>query len=338
MADTAVVNSSQPSPSFIYPPESAGRIMHTSVPTAPIDATIGDVQKLLSARTQTFGSIYYIYVLDSQKHLKGILSVKEVFRQKETTLVKTCMSTTLHTARPHSDQEHVVYLALKHRLKAIPVVDKAGKFLGVVSNRTILSTLYHETGEDILHFAGIHNPKPGETATSLSVMSSIVHRLPWLLLGLVGGLLTAQIVGRFESTLEQNLLIAAYIPLIVYMADAVGTQMEVFIIRDFAIDPTFNFIRYLFKQLLIVTLIGVASSLGLFLVSLLLHGTVSISFLLSISLLIAIVSSVVTGLVIPFIFHRLKFDPADASGPVATIIQDILSVFIYFSVASWLLK
>jgi magnesium transporter len=123
----------------------------------------------------------------------------------------------------------------------------------------------------------------------------------------------------------------------VYMADAVGTQMEAFIIRDLAVNPALDFFQYLLRQFIIVCLIGLITSGLLLAISTLLYGDLKVAVVLALSLFIAIASSVVTGLVIPFLLGRLKQDPANASGPIATIVQDILTVTIFFLIASWLL-
>ena len=172
----------------------------------------------------------------------------------------------------------------------------------------------------------------------MSTKTALIHRTPWLLIGLFGGIFSAKIVEFFETTLQRNIILAAFIPLIVYMADAVGTQMESFIIRDAAIHPKLNFTKYLFKQIFVVSMMGVLISGSLFLISLYLYNNVSVSLTLALSLFFAILSSVVTGLIIPFLFERTRLDPANASGPIATIIQDILSVSIYFFIASVILR
>ncbi|MEW6569883.1 MAG: magnesium transporter [Nitrospirota bacterium] len=171
----------------------------------------------------------------------------------------------------------------------------------------------------------------------LPLSVSVKHRIPWLIVGLLGGILAAKAIGFFEGTLTKNLVLAAFIPLVVYMSDAVGTQMEAFIIRDLAVNPRLNFLRYLTKQLQIVILIASIISVILFLASILLYRDFDIGKVLGITLFSAIISSVFTGLIIPYLLSRLKFDPADASGPIATIIQDILSVIIYFGIASLIL-
>lgn len=176
-----------------------------------------------------------------------------------------------------------------------------------------------------------------DNVLKMSTKTVLIHRTPWLLIGLFGGLFSAKIVEFFETTLQKNLILAAFIPLIVYMADAVGSQMESFIIRDTAINPRLNFVKYLLKQLFVVSIVGLLISTTLFFVSLIIYKDVKISITLFLSLLFAIISSVVTGLIIPYLFERTRLDPANASGPIATVIQDILSVLIYFFIASIIL-
>lgn len=171
----------------------------------------------------------------------------------------------------------------------------------------------------------------------MPVRRSVARRLPWLLIGLIGGILASEIVNNFEKTLSENLILAAFIPLIVYMSDAVGTQMESFVIRDIALHTRMHFFRYLLKQIQVVLVMAVVLAFALFGFSYVIHGDFHLGIVLSISLFVSIMSSVVTGLVLPRIFQAYRLDPANASGPTATIIQDILSVSIYFLVASSLL-
>jgi magnesium transporter len=122
------------------------------------------------------------------------------------------------------------------------------------------------------------------------------------------------------------------------MSDAVGTQMEAFAIRDLAIKSHLHFIKYFIKQFLVVSVIGVILSTTLLLISLLTSQELQVGLVLSISLFAAIMSSLATGLLVPYIFARINFDPANASGPIATIIQDLLSVSVYFAIANSLLS
>jgi magnesium transporter len=321
-----------------YPSESAGRAMTAHVPVAAPEATIADLEKMLLKRAKEFESIQYVYLKNRSGRLMGVISIKELFQQQKSLPVAQFMATDLVTVRPHADQERVVHLALAHNLKAVPVVDKNGAFLGAVLSDTLLQTLYREVSEDMLRLAGIKRSEAMfDNVLKIPLTRSLEHRLPWLLLGLLGGLLAAVIISRFEHTLAQNLVLAAFIPLMVYMADAVGTQMEAFIIRDLAVNPGLNFLTYLLRHFLVTVLIGCITTALLVIISWFLYGNLKIGLVLGLSLFFAITSSVLTGLCVPYMFGRLRLDPANASGPVATIIQDLLSVTIFFLVASWLL-
>jgi magnesium transporter len=320
-----------------YPPESAGRLMVSNVPTVHPDTTVDDIEHLLREKSPTFATVNYIYILGEQKQLTGVVSIKELYRAPKTTLAKDLLQEKLVTVRVHTDQERVAFLALEHTIKAVPVVDKEGAFLGVVPSDTILRVLHEEVTEDIAHFSGVLHPGTYDDIFQLPLTASLKHRLPWLIVGLFGGMLAAGIVGRFEELLSRNLILAAFIPLIVYMADAVGTQMEAFIIRDLAMNPKLKFMKYLAKQALIVLLIGLIVSAVLYGASLALYHDADISTVLATALFLATGTSLVTGLVVPYVFGRLNLDPANASGPIATVIQDVLSVLVYFAIASLVL-
>ncbi len=318
---------------------SACRIMTEKIPITDLSSTVGDVEKMLEREMAKFETINYIYVVDGRDNkLKGVITIKEIFRQRKDKLVRDIMKTELITVRTHTHRKRVAYLALKNNLKAIPVIDKDDNLLGAVSNDTISSIIHNEATEDFLRLAGIHKYNIVlDNIFDLSIFQSFKHRFPWLFIGLLGGIAMSKIINTFEGTIEKNLILAAYIPLVVYMASAVGEQMRIFIVRDFAVNNKFNFNNYFFRHFYVVFLIGILSSVILYILNMFLYGNIEVGFVLSLALLMAILSSVFTGLLIPFLFERIKIDPANASGPIATIIQDTLSVVIYFLIASWML-
>ncbi|MFA6307302.1 MAG: magnesium transporter [Patescibacteria group bacterium] len=322
-----------------FPKSSAGSLMTDSVPTTLSDSTIGSLEKYLLINTRNIQSINYVYVLGKNGVLNGVISIKEIFRQPKNKRVDEVMIKDLVIAHPHTSQERVAYLALKHNIKAIPVVDKENKFLGVVLSDDILRIIYSEAQEDISHFAGVPNHVSVniDDVTSLPLLVSLKHRLPWLIIGLLGGLLAARVIGLFENILAANIILAAFIPLVVYMASAVGTQVGFFIIRDLAIHSKINFLVYIWRQLKIILLIGVIISLTVWGITWVVYSDAMIAFVLGVAMFLAILSSIITGLFIPYAFSRLSLDPANASGPIATIIQDLMSVTIYLLVASSLL-
>lgn len=293
---------------------------------------------MLTRDITSFVTINYIYVVDSGKKLLGVLSVKELHRADPGELVgNICKKTSLITVHPNIHQERVAYLALKNNIKAIPVVQRDNTFLGSIPSDTILGILYKETHEDILRLAGIRHPKAlAANILETSLFTFYRHRVPWLFLGLLGGLLAARVIGLFEDTLRENVILAAFIPLIVYMSDAVGTQTEAWVIRDIAIEHTQPFRKYFLRHLIVTAMIACSFGIALFLMSTALYEY-RMGLVLGLSLTAAITSSVLTGLIVPFIFSRLHLDPADPSGPIGTILQDILSIIAYFLIASFLL-
>jgi magnesium transporter len=313
--------------------------MSTNVPLATMEQTLGDVQDMLQGSVSAHESINYIYVVDETRKLAGILSIKDLYRHTHTTKVSTvAKKDSIVTVKATTDQERVAYLALQHNIKAIPVVDHEHHFLGVIPSDTILTILYKETHEDLLRLSGVHHHKSMfDNVLTLSLWDSFKHRIPWLFVGLLGGLLAAKFIQLFEGTLEQNLVLTAFVPLVVYMSSAVGTQMGGFMIRDLAIVHQLPFAKYFYRQFLITLAMALCFSVLLFVVTSLFYGSVVLSVVLGVSLFVSIISSIFTGLVIPEFFSLLKMDPANASGPIATIIQDLLTIVIYFSVAALLL-
>lgn len=321
-----------------YPPHSGGRLAISAVPVVTPEQKISEVIKWLEAGIHKFESINYIYVVDSGGKLIGTLSIKDTLRQAVDTLVSAVMKKELIVAYPHTHQERIALLALKNNLKAIPVVDQQGIFLGVVPSDTILSVLYTESQEDAMHLAGVPSITARETVIDLPLKSLVLHRLSWLLLGLLGGVIAAEIVGLFEDTLQQNIILAAFIPLMMYMGGAVLAQTQAFFIRDLALNPDLNFGKYFIKQLAVTTIIAISISIAMTLISLIYYKDLIIFQIIPIALGAVIFSTMVTSLIIPYLFYKFKFDPADGSGPIATVLQDLMGVIIYFLIAGWLLS
>ena len=321
-----------------YPPETAGRRMIANIPTALPEERISDIRKRLFEKAREFETLNYIYIVDKERKLTGVLSLKDVFQRPGESRIKDLMATNVIKARPRTDQEKVALLALRHNLKAIPVVDKENLFLGVVPSDAILEILHSENLEDILRFAGISKNNDGFTGRILHASPFLLTklRLPWLILGLFGGLFAAQIVNFFEGSLKTHFVLAAFIPLIVYMADAVGTQTETLFIRSLVYQ--LNIKNYFLKEIKVSFFIALILGVLLSFLSYFWLGSIQIGIILGISLFFTIVTAFLLGLLVPWLFQKLKKDPAIASGPIGTIIRDVLSLIIYFSVATLLLK
>jgi magnesium transporter len=315
-----------------------GDIMTDAVPTALDTATIGDIERHLFQKIDAFRSINYTYILDAKGLLRGIISIKELFRQPKDMKAVDAMRAHAVAIHPHARRDKAAQLALQHSIKAVPVTDQAGKFLGVVLSDAILKTLYEKTTRDMLTLAGVRHTRSISDAASASLFQLFKHRLPWLLVGIVGSLFAAGFIHNFETTLQQNLLLAAFIPLVVYVSSAVAEQTQAFVIRDMAVNPSLRFSPYFLRQTAVTFLIGLAVSPILLGIGFFLHDSLLLGVVLALSNFFAILASVLTGLILPYFGEKLfSIDPADDGGPIATIVQDVLSVFIYFATAMWLL-
>lgn len=320
-----------------YPDDSAGNLMIKSVPTILESKKIKDIIYLLENGSSHFESIDYVYVLDKKNVLKGVLSIKGIFSKDKDELIKNHLAEKLVCVDEYTDQEEIALLALKQNLKAIPVVDSTQRFLGIINHNTLLRILDTEAVEDVLNFGGVSYKGTVDDVMTLSTFTSIKHRLPWLIIGLLGGLIIAGVIGSFEEVLSQNIILASFIPVLVYMSDAIGTQMQAFVIRDLSTHKELNFLEYLFKQSLVILFIGFVVSLLLYIFSLFLHQNPTISLVLGASLFFGSASSLLSGLIVPYTFSKFDIDPANVSGPIATTLQDLFSVLIYFLVATALL-
>lgn len=313
--------------------------MTSRVPIAGEHETLRQIHDMLHRSGNDFKTINYVYVLDSGRRLLGVLSVRELFRTDlDVRAGDVCTKNDLVFVHPSTHQERAAYLALKYTIKAIPVVSHKGVFLGEITSDSILRILHKEMHEDSLRRAGIRHPDAlhGSVLT-LTLFASFRHRIPWLLIGLGGGLLVAKVIGFFGATLEENLILASFIPLIVYMSSAVGTQMETYIIRDLATEQKLPIQPYLLRNSAIVIAIAVSLSSLLLLSYGILSDNWFVAAVLGVSLFASICSSLVTGIIIPYAFSKLALDPADASGPIATILQDAMSIVIYFGIATMML-
>jgi len=305
------------------------------VPVVHPECTVGEAFRIVRNGIEEFDSLDYVYVIDDKK-LAGVFSVRKLYSPDTRKKVKIFIrSNDVVSVGPDERPAHAAYLALKHGISAIPVVGTDGTFLGVITKDKILSILHSKHLEDKMTGAGIHRRHAiFSDPMKIPILKSVRFRIFWLFIGLLGGIFASMIIGSFESTLNKNIILAAFLPMVVYMGDAVGTQLEAFSIRDFTLHSQINFSRYFMRQFFIVVVISLLLGLSAFALSLLVYASLKVATTISISIFVAVISSVLTGLLIPFALRKMKKDPATGSGPIGTIIQDILSVFIFFLVAS----
>lgn len=318
-----------------YPVGSVGKHMTDKVPVASPDQSIEVVKESLKDFASNMDSINYVYVVDEEKKLIGVASIKEILKEKKKKTINEIMTKNVVTTHVQVNRKRAAHLAVKHNIKAVPVLDKNDKFVGVLTSDRLLSILYKEHREDVFKTAGVVSIF--DNIMDQGVWHSFVSRLPWILIGMIGGLFSAEIIDSFEGVLSSNIILAVFIPLIVYIGNAVGAQTQAFFVRDITFDPHIKVVPYFFKQLLTSVLIGIVSGLFIWMLVSLFWQSSYIGFVIGLSALTAIFVSTFIAISIPYMFSKLNKDPVTGSGPFSTIFQDLTSISVYFLIASMLL-
>ncbi len=277
-------------------------------------------------------SVELICIVDETGGLQGVLPLARAFALAPEAPLGKLMEREYPRVAPEDDQEYAASLALHHGVDALPVVDGHGGLVGVMPAQALLQVLRTEHVEDLHRLAGIQRETSrARHAIEDPPMRRARHRLPWLLAGLAGSALaTAAMVG-FEATLQAKVTVAFFIPAIVYLADAIGTQSEVIAVRGLSLTRV-RVGRLLFGELRTGMLIGATLGAIAFLPVLAVFGDAHLAGAVATSIFAAGSIAAALGLLLPWLMVRLRADPAYGSGPVATVIQDILSIVVYFGV------
>jgi magnesium transporter len=275
----------------------------------------------------------HIAVCEGDGRLAGLALIEDVLAADGSTSIAEIMDDAPPTVSPGTDQEIVAWRAAERGESALAVVDDRGVFRGMVPPARLLRVLLHEHDEDMARLGGVLRQTTAARAASVeSVPRRLWHRLPWLLAGLAGALIAADIVGRFESQLKEQLLLAFFIPGIVYLADAVGTQTETLTIRGLSVGVGIR--EVVGREIVTGVLAGLIIASAFFPIGLARWGEFDVALSVSLALVAACSTATVVALLLPWVFDALGQDPAYGSGPLATVVQDLLSIVIYFSVAA----
>ena len=279
--------------------------------------------------------VFYVYVVDAENRLKGVLSLRQLVATKPDTPLKDLMTSHLYTVHPDMPQEAVARAVARYNLLAIPVVNSIGELVGIVTIDDVVDVIREENTEDMLKMAGTG----AVDITSRSIFRNTRARLPWLLASFVGGLLAVYVIGIFESQLQTIAALAAFIPIIMGMGGNIGTQSSTIIVRSIAIgevDITDTW-RVLWREFSTGALLGTAYGV-------LLGGFASLfpqfrehawklPLVVALAIFVNMIIAATVGTVIPMFFKRVRIDPAVATGPFVTTAIDVAGIFIYFLLA-----
>uniref|UniRef100_A0A831Z0U9 Magnesium transporter n=1 Tax=candidate division WWE3 bacterium TaxID=2053526 RepID=A0A831Z0U9_UNCKA len=302
------------------------------VPTARAGQRVGEVLDYI--RKKNWESSHHVFVVDSKDKYLGVLSTRILLSSPDEKRISEIFNKNYPSVGPQAHENSVAILAIRHDLDTVPVVHaETGKFLGTVDAEELLRILHEEHAEKLLRRAGILIDTKVVDIFKARVFRLIRFRLPWLIFGFGGGLLITIFVSQFERLLQAHVALAYFIPIVAYMNAAVGTQAVSLFVRGLALEKI-SMRRYIFRELAVGMSFGVLFGGLIFLFAWFAFGSLGVAATVGISLFLGIVLSTSNAMLTPYIFHRLGKDPAFGSDPLVTIAQDVLSVLIYFAVAS----
>jgi magnesium transporter len=313
-----------------YEEDSAGGIMAKELVSVNENWTVATCLKEISRQAEEVDEIYYVYVVDDTDKLKGVLSLKMLLITNTNTKISNIYDTEVKRVSTSTRQEEVAEIMDKYDLVVIPVVDEIGRLKGRITFDDVIDFVREEAERDYQMISGI----TGDVEPGDKVWELLRARLPWLLIGLVGGIFGALVLGSHEEELSQVTELAFFIPLIAAMAGNVGVQSSSIVVQSIAsgvkdMDTTS---RKLFKEISVALFTATIFAVLIFLYNFITQGSMSLTYSVSISLFIVILFASLFGTTIPLMLNRFKIDPALATGPFITTMNDILGLFIYLSI------
>ncbi|MBL8385771.1 MAG: magnesium transporter [Burkholderiales bacterium] len=315
--------------------ETAAHHIVAGVPRLPMTATAGAGRALFAGRR--FDCAEIVCLLDDEDRLQGVVPVTELIGLPDQTPLATVMHGRWPRVHPDVDQERVASLALHHAMSAIAVVDRSGRLLGVVPGAALMRILRREHVEDLHRFAGIgRETLRAREAIEEPPLRRARDRLPWLIVGLAGSMLATWVMSRFEAALAHTVALAFFVPGIVYLADAIGTQTEAIAVRGLSLSHA-GVGQLIGGELRTGLIIGLTLGAITLPAVWLVFGDWRLAAAVAGSLVCAGGIATTIGLALPWLLGRIGADPAYGSGPLATIIQDVLSILIYFATVSLVL-
>ena len=322
-----------------YPEDSAGSVMTVEFVDLKVNLTVQQAIERIRTTGIDKETINVCYVLDSERHLIGTVSLRYLLLRKADEIIGDFMNDNIISVNTLTDQEEVAQLISKYDFTAMPVVDNENRLVGIITIDDVVDIMQEEATEDIEKMAAIlPTDKP---YMKTGVLETYKKRIPWLLLLMISATVTGKIITHYENALGTYIVLTSFIPMLMDTGGNAGGQASVTIIRGLSLNEIEfkDMIRVILKELRVALICGVTLAAANFVKIMLIdHVTVMVALVVCLSLLLAVILAKLVGCTLPMFAQKIGFDPAVMASPFITTIVDALSLALYFNIATNLLN
>lgn len=315
-----------------FPKKSAGRAMISQYVWVHESYTVEKAIDKLKHFKEYADYLNYVYIIDDQKRLVGVASYRDLLLGDQSAPISTIMATNLYKVRETTKQSDVAKMIGTHDFLSVPVVNEEDILVGIITADDVIDIVIREANEDIeMLFAS-----GKEIDFHTKPIVATYKRLPWLILLLFIGLVSGSIIAKFEATLEAVVALAFFMPMIAGMTGNTGTQSLAVVVRGLVTEELSlrKSVQLIFRELLVGVMLGIVCGVVISVIAYIWQGSFVLGLVVGVSLIATLIIGTFAGTIIPLILHKFKVDPAVASGPLITTINDILSLLIYFGIAT----
>lgn len=318
-----------------YPEDSAGGLMTGEMIKVNVNWDVRRCTEEIRAQAEEVDRVLTVYVIDNSEKLVGWVSLKKLILSKDSVKVEEIYDDTVFSAEVHDSGEDVANTMKKYDLIALPIVDSLHRLVGRITIDDVVDFIQEEAEKDYQMLSGISTNV--EASDKIWVLSKA--RLPWLIIGLAGGVASSLVIGNFEEAISRNVYLAFFMPLIMAMGGNAGVQSSSIVVQGLAnlSITSGNIGRRVMKEFFVALLNGLICSALVIGYGLVVGLPTDITLVVAISLITAILIASVVGAMIPLLLEKLKIDPALATGPFITTTNDLLGLFLYFVIGNLLL-
>ena len=321
-----------------YPENSVGSIMTAEFTDLRQTMTVAEAIDHIRRTGADSESIYTCYVTNASRKLEGVVSIRELLLAGDDQLVADLMETDVITAETTEDQEEAVARMMKYDFISLPVVDKEQRLVGIVTVDDVMDVTEEEATEDFEKMAAMAPSEKPYLKTSVFALAK--HRIMWLLVLMISGMITGGILGRYEAAFATMPLLVTFIPMLTDTGGNAGSQSSTLVIRGMAVGEIElrDFVKVFWKELRVSLLVGVILSAVNFVRLIITYpGNEMIALTVALALLVTVLLAKTVGGVLPMVAKLCHADPAIMAAPLITTIVDAISLVVYFQIASALL-